>query len=39
MIVDIGYVDLPLLFLLVENKLSSLHNVTIARPRTANEIH
>lgn len=36
---DIGYIDLPLVFLFVENKLSSLLDVTIAWPRTANEIH
>jgi hypothetical protein len=38
-IVDIVYIDLPLLFLSVESKLSSFDDVTIARPRIANEIH
>lgn len=36
---DIGYIDLPLLFLSVGNKLSSFDDVTIARPRIANKIH
>ncbi len=38
-IVNSSQIDQPLLFLSVENKLSSLDDVTIARPRTENKIH
>lgn len=38
-IVDTGQIDLPFFFSSMENKLSSLADVTIARPRIANEIH
>lgn len=36
---DIGSIDWPFFVVAVENKLSSLDDVTIARPRIANEIH